>query len=99
MITKGVSVNREEKEIKDKAEGGGVSKEDLEGAVLKVRGKSAKWCPRSHKSQGQTVVYTSQTESCLPYQMGYFATKARPLERARTLESLIAELYRQTFAN
>lgn len=67
MITRGVSVNREEKEIKDKAEGGRVSKEDLEGAVLKVRGKSAKWCPRSHKSQGQTAVYTSQTESCLPY--------------------------------
>lgn len=67
MITKGVSVNREEKEVKDKDEGGGISKEDLEGAVLKVRGKSGNWCPRSHKSQGQTAVYTSQTESHLPY--------------------------------
>lgn len=42
IVTKGLSVNGEEKGAKDKAEGGGISKGDLEGIALKVGGKPRK---------------------------------------------------------
>lgn len=89
-----MSINGEENRAKDKAEEGGISKGDLEGAALKVAGKPGK-CGVLEA----TVAFTSQTEPPVPQPMGYFATtKPGPLERARTLESLIAELYRQTSA-
>lgn len=90
-----MSVNEEENRANDKAKGGEISKGDLEGAALKVGGKRGK-CGVLEA----TIVSTSQTEPPkVPYQMGYFATKPGPLEIARTLESLIAKLYRQTSAD
>lgn len=80
------------------------SAKDLRRSSSTGRRKVRKvWGAGSCKNQEQTVVSaavsTSQIEPPPPYHMGHFATKPAPLERARTLEHLTAELYKQTSAD